>query len=269
MYLIMKLITYHVKSKQHFPNLFEAILLMAWLIIGAIVMNFITLKWGESEMKLLELMRYFIYAFFFTCILIYRRVIHHAYRLKWKPAHPVLLLLLIPLAYFFSTFFEPVALFIPSFSGILGGLQGEFAATPSMFILMVVMAPFFEEVIFRGVILSGFLKNYNPVKAILLSSLLFGLVHVGSTQLLLSFLFGIFLGILYTQTQSILACILLHMSNNFFVFIGHLSPHDEMIQLGNALSLNELQMLFVPLVLITLIALSYQIYLKKRERKFE
>ena len=41
------------------------------------------------------------------------------------------------------------------------------------FVLLVIFAPITEEYIFRGIILRGFLKNYNPMKAIILSSVIF------------------------------------------------------------------------------------------------
>lgn len=50
------------------------------------------------------------------------------------------------------------------------------------FISMVIAAPILEELIFRGIILKGLLKNYSPLKSILISSLLFGLIHLNPWQ---------------------------------------------------------------------------------------
>jgi len=54
-----------------------------------------------------------------------------------------------------------------------------------MFIALIFGAPFFEEYIYRGVILDGLLKNYAPWLAITISSLLFGALHINPIFLLL------------------------------------------------------------------------------------
>lgn len=75
-------------------------------------------------------------------------------------------------------------------------------------------APVFEEVLFRGLLLPGLLKNYGPGRAILQSSLLFGLFHLNPGQALASALLGLLLGWVYWRTGSLLACIWLHFLNN-------------------------------------------------------
>ena len=52
----------------------------------------------------------------------------------------------------------------------LAGQNGIFS-----FLLIVIAAPILEELLFRGIILDGLLKNYSPLKSILISSFLFGL----------------------------------------------------------------------------------------------
>ena len=46
------------------------------------------------------------------------------------------------------------------------------------FLSIVIAAPILEELIFRGIILDGLLKKYSPINSILISSVLFGLVHL-------------------------------------------------------------------------------------------
>jgi membrane protease YdiL (CAAX protease family) len=87
------------------------------------------------------------------------------------------------------------------------------------FILMVIAAPVLEELIFRGIILDGLLKKYSPVKSILISSLLFGLVHLNPWQFVTGLIIGIFSGWVYYRTKSLSLSIIIHASANLSGFI--------------------------------------------------
>ena len=87
------------------------------------------------------------------------------------------------------------------------------------FILMVVVGPVMEELIFRGIILDGLLKNYAPLKSILISSLLFGIVHLNPWQFVTALIIGIFSGWVYYKTRSLLASIIIHASVNLSGFL--------------------------------------------------
>ena len=88
------------------------------------------------------------------------------------------------------------------------------------FFVIVIAMPFLEEILFRGIILRGFLKNYTPLKAILLSSFFFGVIHFNVAQFIVSFLIGVFVGYLYWQTKSLLLVIIIHMMHNAIFFIA-------------------------------------------------
>jgi membrane protease YdiL (CAAX protease family) len=83
------------------------------------------------------------------------------------------------------------------------------------FITLVVLAPILEELIFRGIILRGLLNRYSPFIAIVLSSTLFGIVHLNPWQFVSAFFLGIFIGWVYSQTKSISLSIIIHAFNNF------------------------------------------------------
>lgn len=85
--------------------------------------------------------------------------------------------------------------------------------------IIVLVPAFTEELLFRGVILNGFQKNYFDKKAVILSALLFGIVHLNPWQFLTAFIFGTYLGWIITKTSSILPCIFLHFLNNFLFFL--------------------------------------------------
>lgn len=94
-----------------------------------------------------------------------------------------------------------------------GSQTGIFA-----FILMVIAAPILEELIFRGTILDGLLKVYSPVKSILVSSFLFGLVHLNPWQFVTGIVIGIFSGWVYFKTRNLLPSIIIHAAANLSGF---------------------------------------------------
>lgn len=84
----------------------------------------------------------------------------------------------------------------------------------------VIVAPIVEEILFRGIILRGFLKHYSPKKAIIASALIFGVMHMNPWQFLGAFLAGILIGYVFYKTHSILLCILIHAFDNSLGFIA-------------------------------------------------
>ncbi len=71
-----------------------------------------------------------------------------------------------------------------------------------------------EEFLFRGAILTNCLP-FGRGNAILISALLFGVMHQNAEQILYAFGAGILLGVVYEKTGSIWNCFFLHMINNF------------------------------------------------------
>ncbi len=87
------------------------------------------------------------------------------------------------------------------------------------FAQMVIAAPVLEELIFRGIMLDGLLKFYTPLKSILISSILFGVVHLNPWQLVTGIIFGAFSGWIYYHTRSVLPSIICHGTANACGFI--------------------------------------------------
>ncbi len=93
--------------------------------------------------------------------------------------------------------------------------QGSFWAV----IALVVVAPLTEELLFRGVMLTGFLRRYTVVRAVLYSAILFAISHLNPYQLAGGLATGVFLGWLYTRTRSLWPCIAMHAIFNAHVFL--------------------------------------------------
>jgi membrane protease YdiL (CAAX protease family) len=87
------------------------------------------------------------------------------------------------------------------------------------------LVPILEELLFRGVLLTGLLRNQRPWAAIGQSALLFGLIHFNPAQSVSAALLGLLLGWLYYRTRSLGLCIGLHALNNSIGFAAlHWAP---------------------------------------------
>ena len=83
----------------------------------------------------------------------------------------------------------------------------------------IVMAPLLEEILFRGVIQGSSMSRYGTMRSILISSALFGIIHIIPQQVIYAFFIGLILGYIYWKTQSILSVILIHAFNNGVAYI--------------------------------------------------
>lgn len=86
----------------------------------------------------------------------------------------------------------------------------------SMFFLVAVHAPFFEEFVCRGIFYQGYKKQGNPWKAMLLGAMLFALIHLNFNQAAYAFIAGIMLILMMEATDSIWPSFLIHMCINGF-----------------------------------------------------
>lgn len=94
----------------------------------------------------------------------------------------------------------------------------EFPDGPFTLITIVVLAPIFEEMIFRGRLYNIFHHNGSPLTAATLSALAFGLVHLEPYVIIEALVVGVVFSYYYIAKRSIFTPILLHMCNNAFAY---------------------------------------------------
>ena len=99
------------------------------------------------------------------------------------------------------------------------GFMGELGLThaPLWLILsVVVVAPIFEELVFRGFLYGGFERSLGAIPAVLLSSAIFAAMHgqYNIYELTQIFVLGLVLGLARMRTQSLMTPILMHAVNN-------------------------------------------------------
>ena len=88
---------------------------------------------------------------------------------------------------------------------------------PNIFAILAVFAlapAIFEELAFRGFILSGMQSLRNKWQAILITSLLFGIAHGVLQQSVITSVVGVVMAIIAVQTKSIFPCMLFHLTHN-------------------------------------------------------
>ena len=106
---------------------------------------------------------------------------------------------------------------MPESMDVLAGIDrttGRWDIMIGLILLLVVVAPFTEEIIFRGRILRGFIGNYAPRKALAVSAILFAAVHLNPWQFPITLTLGMLSGWLYLRVGSIWPSILCHALNN-------------------------------------------------------
>jgi membrane protease YdiL (CAAX protease family) len=97
------------------------------------------------------------------------------------------------------------------------------------YFIVGLLAPLSEELVFRGAILRELLKwKENPWIGIIISAMLFSLVHMNPVQMPHAFLVGILLGWLYYRTDSIIPGVIWHWVNNTIAYVMYnLTNPDE------------------------------------------
>lgn len=86
--------------------------------------------------------------------------------------------------------------------------------TYALLIVAVFVAPFCEEVFFRGFVFPGLLRGMPLIWAIVLSSLIFAIAHGDPGSFAVLFIIGLALAFVRLRTKSIWPAIALHTLNN-------------------------------------------------------
>jgi uncharacterized protein len=89
---------------------------------------------------------------------------------------------------------------------------------------VVIVAPITEELLFRGVLLQRWGSRWGIRAGLILSSIVFGFLHVNPIGLSI---FGLLMGTLYIRTGSLSIVIACHAFNNFLASLGMFVPDQS------------------------------------------
>lgn len=143
----------------------------------------------------------------------------------------------------------------------LSELFSDMMGSPYGFVIITLLAPIVEEVVFRGAILRELLPKYGN-RAIVISAIFFSLIHLNPAQIPHAFVVGILLGWIYSRTGSIVPGIVYHWVNNTAAFLlavanPHLSVDAKLIEYfhGNYMELYVSLILSVILLVYSIMRL--------------
>lgn len=121
-----------------------------------------------------------------------------------------------------------------------------------LFLSTAIVPAFVEEFMFRGMIYAN-LRPYGRGVAIVISALLFGLMHQNAGQLLYATAAGIVLAVVYELTGSFWCCVLLHFFNNFIAIIEQVWFQQYSVEKASMLcSIMEISIFFAGLIFAAL-----------------
>ena len=109
----------------------------------------------------------------------------------------------------------------PVFESIFPQSEKDYQET----IQSLINSPVIEEILMRGFVLGLSEKSLGAIKALLVSSLLFAILHFNMVQTLSAFVCGIILGLLYLKTKSVVCCIIAHCGYNLASYITVIYPY--------------------------------------------
>lgn len=119
-------------------------------------------------------------------------------------------------------------------------------------IIIALLPAVVEEFIFRGLIFNGY-KKRNPFVAILLSSALFGLIHMNINQFSYAFVIGVVFALLVYATGSLVPSIFAHfLINGTSVVLSHMLTGSESATEGVTVPATAMDyfITYVPLVVM-------------------
>lgn len=235
-----------LKNYNHYvPTVADLFILLVWFILGILVGNVVTIAFtaavgaGASQ----EYGMLVAYPMMFIPPMIYAATKSHSNSMNRKgikmdsnnfaPKGAALCAVLVVLGTIALSFCADAAMAImpdmPTWlEDILKGMtQGTVWVN---FICVSIYAPLFEEWLCRGMVLRGMLANgMKPVKAIIISALVFAIIHANPWQAIPAFLLGLLFGYVYYKTGSLKLTMLMHFANNTFALtLGNIDSLKDM-----------------------------------------
>ena len=128
------------------------------------------------------------------------------------------------------------------------------------FLSIALISPIAEEMLFRGGI-EGFLlrRKIKPIIAILVSAIIFGVIHANPAQIFFATILGIIFGWMYYRTGSILPSIVGHVLNNTVsVSVMATSPIEDMSKTtAETIGLTATWLLLIACIAIAILSFLY------------
>ena len=227
------------------PDMID-ILVICWGIIAiAFIAGLTWNRWIGKAAYMYTEITMFIFAWLYLRV----RKLPQLELMRWRPVPRriagYLLLMAASGAVLLDELDRLVGLIIPTPEIQLEALQEAFvSSSPVENILIVlgvvVVAPLVEESLFRGIIQQTLERRWETTKAVLVTSLLFSLIHLQPWWMIQQLILAVLLGYLAWRWNSILPAVIIHAGNNlwalrniagleddafsFYLWRGHVNP---------------------------------------------
>ena len=154
------------------------------------------------------------------CVVLFQRtrgIKKNFIKFNFKKFDPVMILSGVVLVFAAGVVIEPVTMLFPA--RYLDLVNQSIGLGGWAILTTVVLAPILEEILFRGLILDPVREKSGATRAVLISALLFGIIHIIPQQVVNAFVIGIILGFLYVRTGSLVNVIFIHAVNNGLAYV--------------------------------------------------
>ena len=203
------------------------------IIITGLIYN--TLGYGNLEYLVNNIIPYILLIFYIlTIIYLYKKNYIKEPKVPTKQYFP-LILLGIALATLLNMI---IFLIIPSSNQV----------TIPAFLAIIssgIIGPIYEEILFRYLLYNRLKKKYSIKKSILITTIIFALIHISPIKIIYAFILGLILNIAYEKYHNIIATILIHISaNTIVIFLYEYNTYIFLLSIINlitSIKLNNLK----------------------------
>lgn len=134
-------------------------------------------------------------------------------------------------------------------------------------ISVVLLAPILEEILFRGLIFNRLNSKFKTWTSIIISALIFGLIHGNIIQTINATILGIAFAYIYSKTHNLIPCIIGHFLNNLISIV------EEQINLavtGNGITgCKESTIFIIAMIVISSIMICIYAYKELKQKKIQ
>jgi membrane protease YdiL (CAAX protease family) len=256
-----------IPDKPVYPNLGQAFGLIGMLVLVMVIVSIVALLF-KNLLGIVDLnaISGITYTLSMMIILAIGMRLRRSIKFQWGNVQWSILFLVFPTILCLDVIIEPLTNVIPMPDVFKNMFSNYLSNDLNTFLTIAIAAPLFEELVFRGIILQGFLKRYSPMKSIIWSAAIFGIAHLNPWQFLAAFPIGLLIGWLYWKTNSLLPGILIHFISNTFSFILLWFTNDNFITIqqlmGDGKSYYLLYGMCIPIFLGSLFLISQRIKMK-------
>ena len=221
-------------ERSKFPTIMDILAMLGIFLLSSVVTILITTILGmgstpdltpEGKGLDIAIKSAILYSTSIILMLIYRHFRGgrgRIFQISSSGFNPTILLWGVILSFAIGVVIEPLIALLPT-----PDIAGALGSGTWTIISVVVMAPIFEEIMCRGIILESIKSRYGTWIAWIISSIFFAIIHGEPILVINAFFMGLVLGFVYIQSKSIFAPIILHAINNALAYIMMISGNGD------------------------------------------